>query len=326
MTNNIKLLSTGGTIASTQSEDNRSKSGELTGQDLVGKLCLPSTINVHTESVFQKPSNALTFNDILSLREKILAIDKEKKYTGIVITHGTDTLEDTAFFLQASLPPIDTVVVITGSQRAPQLEGTDAYKNLMAAIIAASSEKLKKLGVLVVFNDSIYSANHIRKVNSFQVNGFDSPGFGHLGYVSESNVHLLQRPELPQPFTPVTALPRVDIIVGCLEASPQQLISSAESGANGIILEGIGKGHVPPSWIPVVERLVTEGVKFAVVTGSLMGSLEPTYDFNGCLKDLLDLGVIPVADMSARKARIRLMLALASADVEQSLLTMEISR
>ncbi|ART83733.1 hypothetical protein CBP31_14720 [Oceanisphaera profunda] len=326
MTNNIKLLSTGGTIASTQSEDNRSKSGELTGQDLVGKLCLPSTINVHTESVFQKPSNALTFNDILSLREKILAIDKEKKHTGIVITHGTDTLEDTAFFLQASLPPLDTVVVITGSQRAPQLEGTDAYKNLMAAIIAASSEKLKKLGVLVVFNDSIYSANHIRKVNSFQVNGFDSPGFGHLGYVSESNVHLLQRPELPQPFTPVTALPRVDIIVGCLEASPQQLISSAESGARGIILEGIGKGHVPPSWIPVVEKLVKEGVKFAVVTGSLMGSLEPTYDFNGCLKDLLDLGVIPVSDMSARKARIRLMLALASADVEQSLLTMEISR
>ena len=267
----------------------------------------------------------MTFNDILFLRDRILAIDKQNKYTGIVITHGTDTLEDTAYLLQASLPVLDTAIVITGSQRAPHMQGTDAYKNLTSAIIAAGSNKLKKLGVLVVFNESIYSANHIVKVNSFQVNGFDCPGFGHLGYVSDNNIHLLQRPELPRPITPVTALPRVDIITACLEASPQQLISSFESGATGIVLEGIGKGHVPPSWIPVVDKLIKDGLRFVVVTGSLMGSLEPTYDFDGCLKDLLDLGVIPISDMSARKARIRLMLALASADPQQSLLTLAIT-
>ena len=280
MINNVMFLSTGGTIASTKSEDNRSKAGELTGQNLIDGLSLPNNIKIDTESVFQKPSNALTFNDILFLRDRILAIDKQNKYTGIVITHGTDTLEDTAYLLQASLPVLDTAIVITGSQRAPHMQGTDAYKNLTSAIIAAGSNKLKKLGVLVVFNESIY---------------------------------------------PVTALPRVDIITACLEASPQQLISSFESGATGIVLEGIGKGHVPPSWIPVVDKLIKDGLRFVVVTGSLMGSLEPTYDFDGCLKDLLDLGVIPISDMSARKARIRLMLALASADPQQSLLTLAIT-
>lgn len=319
MSNNIVLLSTGGTIASTQSEDNRSKAGELTGQELIAKLSLPNNIKLEVESLFQKPSNALTFTDILQLREKIISIDKQGQHTGILISHGTDTLEDTAFFLQASLPPLNTVIIITGSQRAPHLAGTDAYTNLIAAIKAASSSKLKRIGVLVVFNESIFSANHLRKVNSFQVNGFDAPGFGHLGYISEDNIHLLQKPELPEPIIPSAPLPRVDIITACLGASPEQLTCSAESGAQGIILEGIGKGHVPPSWIPVVDKLINKGVKFAVVTGSLMGSIEPTYDFDGCLKDLLDLGVVAISDMSARKARIRLMLALASAEPEQAL-------
>ena len=325
MSHNIVLLSTGGTIASTQSEDNRSKAGELTGQELIAKLSLPSNINIEIESVFQKPSNALTFADILQLREKIISIDKQKNYMGIVITHGTDTLEDTAFFLQASLPILNSVIIITGSQRAPHLEGTDAYKNLSSSIVAASANKLKKLGVLVVFNESIYSANHIRKTNSFQVNGFEAPGFGHLGYVSENNVHLLQRPELPAPITPINTLPRVDIVVACLDASPQMLISLAASGAKGIVLEGIGKGHVPPTWVPAVRQLVKEGVKFVVVTGSLMGSLEATYAFDGCLQDLLDLGVTPISDMSARKARIRLMLALAAENPEQALLTLSLT-
>ncbi|MBU3823881.1 MAG: asparaginase [Candidatus Oceanisphaera merdipullorum] len=322
MIKNIILLSTGGTIASTKSADNRSKSGELTGNDLISRLSLPSHINVEVESIFQKPSNALTFEDLIFLREKIISISNEHKHAGIVITHGTDTLEDSAFFLQACLPQLSCSLIVTGSQRAPHLEGTDAYTNLMSAIVAASSDKLMNLGVLVVFNESIYSANQIRKVNSFQVNGFDSPGFGHLGYISENKVHLIQRPELRKPIIPVRTLQRVDIITACLAASPAQLSCSAESGAKGIVLEGIGKGHVPPSWIPLVKELIKDGVKVAVVTGSLQGSLEPTYDFRGCLKDLLDLGVIAISDFSARKARILLMLALSSADIEQSFLEM----
>ncbi|MCX5592662.1 asparaginase [Alcaligenes endophyticus] len=319
MSKSIVVLSTGGTIASRRGEDGRSQAGQLTGEELVSQLSLPSTMQVQVHSVLQKPSNALSLEDLLLLREQCLAFAAKPEVAGIVLTHGTDTLEDTAFFLQSSLPHDLCPVVVTGSQRPPHALGTDAYANLAAAIKVAASDQVHGAGVLVVFNESIFSANHVRKVNSFQLHGFDAPGFGHLGYIDGAKVTLFQRPHLPATLVPGTVLPRVDIVSVSLGAGPEQLAASVASGAVGVVLEAVGRGHVPPSWMPVIRELVEQGAVLALSTGCAQGPLAPAYDFPGCMQELRDAGVYLASDLSARKARLRLMLALSGAQSEQAL-------
>lgn len=319
MSKQIVVLSTGGTIASRRGDDGRSQAGQLTGQELVAQLSLPPEMDVQVYSVLQKPSNALALSDLLLLREQCLFFASKSEVAGIVLTHGTDTLEDTAFFLQSSLPHGLCPIVITGSQRPPHALGTDAYANLAAAIKVAASKQAYGAGVLVLFDESIFSANHVRKVNSFQLHGFDAPGFGHLGYIDGGSVRLLQRPYLPTPITPGKSLPRVDIVPVSLGAGPEQLEASVQSGAVGIVLDAVGRGHVPPDWMQSIGQAVTQGVTLALTTSSQQGPLAPAYDFPGCLQELEKIGVYLASDLSARKARLRLMLALSSDQRQQAL-------
>lgn len=319
MSKRVVVLSTGGTIASRCGEDGRSVAGVLTGQELVARLALDERYDVEVQSVLQKPSNALSLDDLLFLRTRCLDAFQDPEVGGIVITHGTDTLEDTAFFLQSSLPPGQCPVVLTGSQRPPHAMGTDAYTNLAAAIRVAAGSDARGAGVLVLFNESIFSANHIRKVSSFQLHGFAAPGMGQLGYIDGERVVLLQRPQLPAMIEPGSSLPRVDIVPVSLGAGPELLIAAADSGAAGVVLEAVGRGHVPPSWMPAILTLQERGLPLVVATSCLEGPLRTAYDFPGCLKDLQDAGVLLASDLSARKARLRLALALSSPQREQVL-------
>src|SRR5699024_4966662 len=145
-------------------------------------LSADADIEVEVRSLLQKPSNAITLYDLMRLRQECLALAESSDVAGIVITHGTDTLEETAYFLDIMLPASPTVV-LTGSQRAPYEPGTDAFRNIADAIIVAANDRACGLGTLVVFNQSIFSARHVRKVSSFQVNGFAAPETGPIGYI-----------------------------------------------------------------------------------------------------------------------------------------------
>lgn len=322
MSKRVVVLSTGGTIASRCGDDGRSVAGVLTGQELVERLSLAGSVQVEVQSVLQKPSNALSLDDLLLLRTRCQEVASDPAVSGIVITHGTDTLEDTAFFLQSCLSIRDCALVVTGSQRPPHAMGTDAYTNLAAAIRVASSPAALGQGVLVLFNESIFSANHIRKVSSFQLNGFAAPGMGHLGYIDGDKVVLLQRPCLPEPIEPGAVLPRVDIVPVSLGAGPELLLASVDSGAAGVVMDAVGRGHVPPSWMPAIAQLRERGVPLAVTTSCVEGPLHTAYDFPGCLQELRDAGVLLASNVSARKARLRLSLALSSPQREQALLTL----
>lgn len=310
----VIVLSTGGTIASARDASGRNAAGALTGEALVRHLALPESLQVEAHSVFQKPSNALTGVDLLALRNRCLEFAGNAAVAGIVVTHGTDTLEDTAYFLQSTLPASICPVVITGSQRAPHAAGTDAYTNLAAAIRVALSPAVRGCGVLVAFNESIYSANTVRKINTFQVHAFDAPGYGQLGYIDGERVHIAQKPLLPWPITPGAALPRVDLHVAALDVDPALLRASAASGARGIVLEAVGRGHVPPAWMPALREAVQQGVAVVVTSSCLVGPIAQAYEFEGSLHGLEQLGAVPARDLSARKARMRLAAFLSSAE------------
>lgn len=314
MDQHVVVLSTGGTIASARGASGRNAAGALSGEALVQHLALPPALRVEVHSVFQKPSNALTGTDLLVLRERCLACAADPAVAGIVITHGTDTLEDTAYFLQSTLPHAICPVVITGSQRAPHAAGTDAYVNLAVAIRTAMSAAARDLGVLVAFNESVYSANSVRKMNTFQVHTFEAPGYGQLGYVDGEHVRILQKPLLPATITPGSVLPRVDLHVAALDADPALIRASAQTGARGIVLDAVGRGHVPPSWVPALREAIAHNVTVVVASSCLVGPVAQAYEFEGSLFSLERLGAIPAPDLSARKARMRLMAYLSSAE------------
>lgn len=278
-------------------------------------VSLPETTAIEVEvcSLLQKPSNAITLNDLMSLRQACLELAETSDIAGIVITHGTDTLEETAYFLNLTLP-VSPTIVLTGSQRAPHEPGTDAFRNIADAVMVAASTQACGLGVLVVFNQSIFSAQQVRKVNSFQVNGFASPDTGQLGYVDGARVNIAMQPTLHEKFKlPKDAvLPRVDIIPAYLGASPAFFKEAIASGAAGLVIDGLGRGHVPPEWLDTISHITDQGIPVVIVSNCHSGPIHASYEFTGSLASLEAVGVIPVLDLSARKARIALSVLLAS--------------
>ena len=312
----IVVLTTGGTIASYPDASGRNRSGELEGEDLMSRVSLPANadIDIEVRSLLQKPSNAISLDDLMLLRQECLALGESPEVTGIVITHGTDTLEETAYFLDITLPG-RIPVVITGSQRAPHEPGTDAFRNIADAIQLAASPQARGLGTLVLFNQTLFAARQVRKVNTFQLEGFAAPETGPLGYIDGSRIHLAARPIRPQPLTAALAakLPRVDILPAYLGAAPDMIDAAIERGSQGLIVDALGRGHVPPTWPRHIAKAVAEGTPVVIVSSCHRGPIETVYEFDGSLCDLVAAGAIPLQDLSARKARLALSVLLASA-------------
>ncbi|MCH4812705.1 asparaginase [Vreelandella neptunia] len=311
----IVVLTTGGTIASKPSNSGRSQSGALSGEQLLEQVALPQGVEITLEvmSILQKPSNAVTLADLAELHRQGRKALARADVDGLVITHGTDTLEETAYFLSLTLPA-DKPCIITGSQRAPHQLGTDAFKNICDAIVAAASPQLSQLGCVVAFNESLFAARYARKVNSFQLNGFEAPGAGSLGYIDGQRVKLYYAEKVVA--APIKGwdlpLPRVDLLPAYLDASPALLKASVESGAKAVVIDGLGRGHVPPSWMNEIREMVSAGVPIAVVSSCAQGPVNTSYEFSGSLADLASAGVLTLNDISARKARLALALLLSS--------------
>lgn len=312
--NTVFLLSTGGTIASTANNQGLGIAGALPGKDLITNISLNPDINLRVQSVFQKPSNALTMDDLWVLKNKCQELINSEKVSGIVITHGTDMLEDTAYFLESTLDTKNTSVVVTGSQRVPFVTGTDAYSNLENAIAAAASNATKSMGVLVAFNQSIFSAAHVTKVSSFQLNGFDAPGYGVLGLIDNQKVIIHQKPvRLPNIDIPnvLNKKPTVEIINVYLDAQPN-LLQAALDYCDGVVINGVGRGQALPAWVPVIEKATQNSKVILVCSSTLHGPTHQSYDYPASLKDLELAGAIGVSNLSARKARMRLIALMAA--------------
>ncbi|MDR5905730.1 asparaginase [Franzmannia qiaohouensis] len=315
-TSKLVVLTTGGTIASSQSDSGRHRSGALQGESLLSQVSLPAglTAEIEVRSVLQKPSNAISLDDLMLLRQECLALGESPEVVGIVITHGTDTLEETAYFLDITLPG-RIPVVITGSQRAPHEPGTDAFRNIADAIQLAASPQARGLGTLVLFNQTLFAARQVRKIDTFQLAGFAAPETGPLGYIDGTRIHLAARPVRPQPIAAAlgAALPRVDILPAYLGAAPDMVDAAIERSSQGLIVDALGRGHVPPTWPSHIAKAVAEGTPVVIVSSCHRGPIETVYEFDGSLCDLVAAGAIPLQDLSARKARLALSVLLASA-------------
>lgn len=313
MKKKVALITTGGTIASKEISKGLLNSGAMSGEELAELCQLPEDIEVKIIDVMQKPSMHIDFGQMLKVRRAILTELNDPTVCGIVVTHGTDSMEETAYFLDLTIND-SRPIVVTGSQRAPQDIGTDVYSNLRNSIYVAVNEELKNVGVVVVFNERIYSAKYVKKVHASNVQGFESFGYGYLGIIDNNIVSIYQKPITKDNYQIKKQIPRVDIIK-CYSGADGVFIEAAiKAGAKGIVLEGVGRGQVSPYMMDAIKKAIAAKITVMVTTSAEEGKVYPAYGYVGSAYDLKQSGVLLGEDYDSKKARIKLAVLLASVD------------
>lgn len=317
----IALISTGGTIASkVDHETGKMMAGEQTGEELLAKCNLDSLdkdISITVKSLLQIPSNQMTFKNNVFIYEKMKEMEEEG-YEGFVVTHGTDTLEESSYFMNL-IWNSDSPVVFTGSQLSPTENNTDAFHNISNALLVASSIESKGMGVLVSFNDRIFSAQHVTKMHASNIDGFGAPRSGPLGIVDYGRVHYFQRPIHRENYQVNLDLPKVEIIKQYIDMDASIIDYYMSKGVKGLIIEGWGRGHSTLEIAEKVKEAAESGVLVVITSTCIDGEVAPVYGFKGGLNDLLIKGAIHGHDYMPKKARIKLMVLIASGLSEEDI-------
>ncbi|MBB5178701.1 L-asparaginase [Planomicrobium koreense] len=309
MKKKVSLITTGGTIASKEISKGLLKSGAISGKELAALCQLPEEIEVNVIDVFQLPSMHIGFSEWAVLKKAIEKELADESVDGIVVTHGTDTLEETAYFLDLTIDDHRTIVV-TGSQRSPDDVGTDVYSNLRNSVYVSVDHTLRGVGTVVVFNERIYSAKYVKKVHSSNLQGFDSFGHGYLGIIDNNVVSVYQKPIDHEVKKVGISIPRVDI-VKCFSGQDGLLIDLlVQGGAKGIVLEAAGRGQISPYMVDSIEKAVAKGVVVLLTTSAEEGRVYPSYGYLGSAHDLMQKGVLLGSDYDSKKARIKLAVLL----------------
>ena len=264
--------------------------------------------DITTRHFSNLPSPHITPEIMLRLAHFIKEELQTGGYDGVVITHGTDTLEETAYFLQLTIgAPIP--IVLTGAMRSSNEVGSDGEFNLITALRVAVSAAAQDKGVLVVFNGEIHSAFNVTKTHTSSVDTFKSVHFGNLGMVTKDHVYLFNTPLL-KPTHMVTQLnKRVAVLKVYAGMEPDLLLAISELGYDGLVLEVLGQGNVPPSLVDAIQSL-TEQMPVVIVSRCFNGIVQDVYGYTGGGQQLKELGVIFSNGLNSQKARLKLMIEL----------------
>jgi L-asparaginase len=244
------------------------------------------------------------------LTVRINEIAKNKEADGIVVTHGTDTQEETAYFLDLALTT-DIPVVLTGSMRPATAISADGPKNLYDAITIAINPNSKGRGVLVSFNEGIFDARDVMKLSTTKTNAFGSPNTGPVGQAYDGRVEYYSRserevkPKSPVMITNDTKLPRVDIVYMYADAPADQLDMLIGKKVDGIVIAGVGNGNFNKAYMDAVKRAVAAGIIVCRASRTPSGRVVLHDEINDD-----ELGTIVSDDLTPQKARILLMLGL----------------
>lgn len=308
MKKKVLLIHTGGTISMHVSEDG----GVI--PDIINPLIqeskkLENIADIIEIEAFNLPSPHITPQKMLELRNLIIKTVEGHAIDGVVITHGTDTLEETAYFLELTTN-LEIPIVLTGAMRSSNELGADGVYNLVEAVRVASSEVARNKGVLVVMNDELHSAVNVTKTSTSSVSTFQSPQYGPLGLVTKTLIHFQQAP-LKREYVEVNSLDKKVALFKIYAGMEADLLYSAiDCKYDGVVLEGLGQGNVPPSLLPAIKELIAHNIPVVLVSRCFNGIAQGVYGYEGGGKMLEDLGVSFVTDLNGQKARIKLLITL----------------
>jgi L-asparaginase len=306
----VVVLATGGTIASTYDEEIGALRAALTGDEIVSAVPELSEIaRVSVEQIANVNSRDMTPAIWLNLAERANAVLAMPDVAGVVVTHGTDTLEETAYFLDLTVTSGKPVVVV-GAQRAPTEGDTDGPRNMLNAVRVAVSDEAVGMGTMVVMNGQINAAREVTKTNTLDVETFQTLDFGLLGVADVERVRFYRRPTRRQtiPLEPGVDLPNVAIVSEYAGSDGRQIeLLLADGNLDGLVVAGLGLAHVSTPTLEAIRAVRAAGIPVVVSTRVLTGRIVPLYANN---VDLLEIGCVQADNLSPQKARVLLMVAM----------------
>ncbi|WP_371640038.1 asparaginase [Streptomyces virginiae] len=312
----IVVISTGGTIASRW--QGSGFAADADGNEVIATAPLPEGITVELVDLFSVNSPRLTTAHQLTLLRTVHEVLADPGVDGIVVTHGTDTLEESAFLLDLHHRD-PRPVVLTGSQLPMGTADGDGPGNLYDALLTAATTR--GLGVLIAFAGRVHAARGTVKTQAVALDAFADPSRELLGKVGFGKVTVLRAPQRPLPL-PLPAMPevppRVDVVVHHADGDPVLLNAAVEAGARGIVLVGTGAGNATPEIVDAVRAAVARGVLVALTTRVMAGPVTEIYTHGGAV-DLVAAGAVPTGTLRAGQARIAVLSALLATEntVEQ---------
>jgi L-asparaginase len=310
---NIVILATGGTIAGAGASSTGSAytSGQVKIEAMIDAVPnIRSLANLKGEQLANVGSQDMNVKVWLDLANRINELLKSNDCDGVVITHGTDTQEETAFFLNLTVKS-DKPVVLTGSMRPSTALSADGPLNMYNAVALAANPNAKGYGVMVLMNDEIHSAHAVKKMMSTPVQTFQSPDEGMMGTVIFGDVTFFHKPHGLNTTTSefsiagVKELPRVDIVYGCADMSTDLIDIMVKAGAKGIVIAGVGDGNMNAGTLEAAKKATKAGIWVVRATRVPIGAVL----VNGEVNDK-EYGTICSDELNPQKARVLLMLAL----------------
>ncbi len=307
---NILIVFTGGTFSMKIDEKTGGAIPFFHGEELIqmipeaGKLAKISILNFGNF-----PGPHMTPERMLKLSKIINKNIQKKDIDGIIVTHGTDTLEETAYFLDLTVKTSKPIVVI-GAMKTSSEENWDGPRNLLDAIHICNNRNSKDLGVLVCLNGEINAASEVTKTHTENVETFHSLDFGALGFVERGRVWFNRIPRKLEVIQSNKIDPKVDIIKVYAGIDDKLFKFVANSDISGLVVEALGVGNVPPAAFDGIKYVVNKNIPVVLVSRCPAGETLDVYSYEGAGKWLKELGVIFADYLNGQKARIKLILAL----------------
>jgi L-asparaginase len=306
----ILIIFTGGTFSMMIDKNTGGAIPYYVGEQILEKIPEAKKLaNIECYDFGKYPGPHITPELMFELSSKVKQFLKGNKYRGIIITHGTDTLEETAYLLDLTINS-EVPIVLTGSMKNSSEPDWDGPKNLLDSINICKSPNARNLGVLVCLDGDINAASEVTKTYTEEIDSFHSLDFGALGFVQNERVIINRLPRKLETISANKIIPNVDMLTVYAGMTDKFFRYSADSGVEGIVVEALGVGNVPPAAFEGIKYAVDKKIPVVLVSRCPAGETLDIYGYQGAGKHLHNIGVIFTDYLNGQKARIKLMLAL----------------
>ncbi|MBN8547257.1 MAG: asparaginase [Ignavibacteria bacterium] len=306
----IMIVFTGGTISMKVDSETGGAVPHLTGGDIIEMIPeLGSLAEIDFYDFGKYPGPHMTPELMFELALTVQGMIDDENFDGIIITHGTDTLEETAYFLDLYLET-HIPVVLTGSMKNSSDPDWDGPQNLIDSIYTCLNKNSRDMGVLVCLNGEINAASEVTKTHTEDEETFASLDFGSLGFVDRGRVIFNRAPRRLETIKTGKINSNVDLLKCYAGMDAKFFRYSADSGVDGLVVEALGVGNVPPAVFEGIEYLLEKGIPVVLVSRCPAGETDDVYSYPGAGKWLREAGVIFAEYLNGQKARIKLILAL----------------
>ncbi|WP_352418405.1 asparaginase [Proteiniborus sp.] len=310
MKNKVAVIFTGGTISMKVDPRLNAAIPALSSEEIMGMVTnIERFTEIETINYGEYPGPHITPQMMLELSKLVKKNIERDDITGVVVTHGTDTLEETAYLLDLTIKSKKPIVVVGAMRNFSEL-GYDGPSNLSAAICTAISKEAVDKGVLVVMNNEVNAASHVTKTNTLSLDTFKSPEFGPLGIVDNDEV-IFYRDIVNHHHIETENIESKVALIKCAAGMDSDLIDYCiDSGYKGIVIEALGRGNVPIGMFEGIKRSLYKNIPVVIVSRCPTGRVLDTYGYPGGGKNLRNIGAIFGDNLPGQKARIKLMLIL----------------